>query len=754
MEHKFKYDWTLKDAIFTKDKGKVFSTFSCGGGSTMGYKLAGFDVIGNLEIDKDKNDAYVANHKPKYNFCEDIRKFKLRDDLPDELYNLDILDGSPPCFLAGTLVMTSNGLKPIEDVTTDDKVLTHNNRFKPVCITMRNKREGYYDVRFMGSLPIQATANHPFYVRTMKRTNEGRSFGEPHWKEVKDLVCKRKPNNEIVERDYVGIAINQNAIVPSYKDIVFDGAFFYMLGRWFGDGWVREFINDAPYSENIRYTKTKGACRMCGEPCMPHGRYKGWWSLYCSDVCRSRYNRKRRKKNRHTFIICCGKSDKDELQAIIERTGYRYHVSEQKSTYRFCIENKNLVEYVRQFGKGAENKHLTSDILDLPVDLLEQFIEGYLSADGCEKSNNEVSFASVSKELVYGMAACIHKVYHTSCCFGLSKGGEHTIEGRVVMAKDAYHARFRRQRNYHTHSICEDGYIWTPFRDMEYFNEEVDTYNLSVLDDNSYTVNNLIYHNCLAFSMVGDREEAWGKESKREGVEVAQTWDDLFFDQIDLAKKLQPKVCICENVKGILLGNAIDYVRRIYEAFDEAGYYCRHFLLNGSKMGVPQRRERVFFVCLRKDLAEPFLEQYNLFEQKPAIDMTFNEPPIYYGEFADEEGRDLGGKKMPLLWDERKEGDIGMQDAHERIYGKKSFYSQMYLYKNKIPSTLTAHEDSLIPFHKKKYPSKDETCKISSYPTDYDFGKNTFFELCGRSVPPVMMAQISSRVYEQWLSKI
>ena len=44
--HKFPYNWTLKDAVFTKDKGKVFSCFACGGGSTMGYKLAGFDVLG------------------------------------------------------------------------------------------------------------------------------------------------------------------------------------------------------------------------------------------------------------------------------------------------------------------------------------------------------------------------------------------------------------------------------------------------------------------------------------------------------------------------------------------------------------------------------------------------------------------------------------------------------------------------------------------------------------------------------------
>ena len=64
--HAFPYRWTLADANFTKDKGKVFSCFACGGGSTMGYKLAGFDVLGCNEIDPKMMEAYKANHNPKY----------------------------------------------------------------------------------------------------------------------------------------------------------------------------------------------------------------------------------------------------------------------------------------------------------------------------------------------------------------------------------------------------------------------------------------------------------------------------------------------------------------------------------------------------------------------------------------------------------------------------------------------------------------------------------------------------------------
>ena len=63
----------------------------------MGYKLAGCEVLGCNEIDPRMNKVYVANHKPKYNYLMDIRDFNKLDDLPEELFHLDILDGSPPC---------------------------------------------------------------------------------------------------------------------------------------------------------------------------------------------------------------------------------------------------------------------------------------------------------------------------------------------------------------------------------------------------------------------------------------------------------------------------------------------------------------------------------------------------------------------------------------------------------------------------------------------------------------------------------
>lgn len=94
------WKWTMKDDYPKEKNGlKVFSCFACGGGSTMGYKLAGCDVIGCCEIDPKMNEVYIKNHHPKHNFLMDIRKFNkiAVNELPEELFDLDILDGSPPC---------------------------------------------------------------------------------------------------------------------------------------------------------------------------------------------------------------------------------------------------------------------------------------------------------------------------------------------------------------------------------------------------------------------------------------------------------------------------------------------------------------------------------------------------------------------------------------------------------------------------------------------------------------------------------
>ena len=271
-------------------------------------------------------------------------------------------------------------------------------------------------------------------------------------------------------------------------------------------------------------------------------------------------------------------------------------------------------------------------------------------------------------------------------------------------------------------------------------------YNLDILDGSPP---------CSSFSMAGNRENDWGKEKKFKEGQAKQILDTLFFDFIDLAQELQPKIVIAENVKGLLLGAAINYVRQIYKAFDEAGYYCQHFLLNASKMGVPQRRERVFFICLRKDLATQFLYQKDMFEQMPKIKMDFNEKAILYKEFK----TGILGKELTdetkNIWEQRLDTDTDLGSIHERISGNIKRFQVKFIKDEKTPYTIAAGSDS-IPI-KMDFPNRieeNEIKMIGSFPQDYNFLKNEVGYLVGMSVPPVMTAQIATEIYNQWLSLI
>lgn len=259
---------------------------------------------------------------------------------------------------------------------------------------------------------------------------------------------------------------------------------------------------------------------------------------------------------------------------------------------------------------------------------------------------------------------------------------------------------------------------------------------------------------CSSFSVAGSREEAWGKKKKfREG-QAEQVLDTLFFDFIDLAKRLQPKVVVAENVKGLLMGEAKAYVTRIHEEFEAARYYVKHWLFDASTMGVPQRRERVFFVCLRKDLAKPFLIPDGLFDMTPLLNLKFNEPIIPMSDVTDYSGREFSSPVIRKLWENRKHGDSNQGAANERLFGKGSNFNQAYVYQDKVCPTLASKESCLIHFDQPRYLGKSEVCCISSFPQDYNFAGQSPHYICGMSVPPVMMAQVASAIWEQWLSKI
>ena len=255
---------------------------------------------------------------------------------------------------------------------------------------------------------------------------------------------------------------------------------------------------------------------------------------------------------------------------------------------------------------------------------------------------------------------------------------------------------------------------------------------------------------CSSFSMAGNREKDWGKEKVfREG-QAEQVLDTLFFDFIDLAKKLQPKIVVAENVKGLLLGEAKQYVRQIYREFDLAGYYCQHWLLDASKMGVPQRRERVFFIAFRKDLAAPFMKQVDLFTVAPELNFKWNETEIPFSELSDDTDIRIDLPKVAgELWYKCKAGE-SLSSVPE---SNGNFFNDIKVSKEKVLPTL-ASQNKVYHSDIPRRLNNVEYLLGATFPIDYDTKGMKAFYICGMSVPPVMTAQIAKQVYEQWLSKL
>lgn len=245
---------------------------------------------------------------------------------------------------------------------------------------------------------------------------------------------------------------------------------------------------------------------------------------------------------------------------------------------------------------------------------------------------------------------------------------------------------------------------------------------------------------CSVFSTIGERENGWGKEKVfREG-QAKQRLDDLFFWFIKIAEKLKPKIVIAENVSGLIKGNAKGYVNEIFKAFDEAGYSTQLFLLNAAYMGVPQKRERCFFVARRKDTNFPKLR------------LNFNETPITFGEVRTEKGREFANKdcEVAQMLRLRRKPDKDLADIYERVKGRTSGFASKIHHDDEPAGTNVAGGNAFRYCDGLNLTDQDYI-NIQTFPQDYDFAGQPVKYITGMSVPPVMMANLAKEVYDQWL---
>jgi DNA (cytosine-5)-methyltransferase 1 len=204
-------------------------------------------------------------------------------------------------------------------------------------------------------------------------------------------------------------------------------------------------------------------------------------------------------------------------------------------------------------------------------------------------------------------------------------------------------------------------------------------------------------------------------------------------------KKLKPKVVISENVSGLIKGKARGYVKQIFKQFDMAGYSTQFFLLNAAFMGVPQKRERVFFISTRKDLL------------LPKIKLSFSENPIPFSEIEEKiNGTPAELAMTPLMkyyW-----GLCAAGKYFSSVHPRKSFFNFYKISKDIPLCTLTSSSgDKVFHYETPRKLSDKEWLNGQTFPLDFKCKKTVLRYAIGMSVPPFMMKKISEQVMEQLL---
>jgi len=244
---------------------------------------------------------------------------------------------------------------------------------------------------------------------------------------------------------------------------------------------------------------------------------------------------------------------------------------------------------------------------------------------------------------------------------------------------------------------------------------------------------------CAAFSTAGAREKNWGKEKDYEGIK--QVKDDLVYVYCDTIEKLKPKVFLLENVSGLAKGNAKVYLQNVVKRLSKT-YNVQVFLLYAASMGIPQIRNRIFVIGHRKDFKLPKLE------------LDFSVPQLgfevtkKYWDLDDEFGYYIYKYASYELAKTLKIGE-----EHNKRFNLKKAHPKRPCYTILENQSGKNGVGVLHPYKYRKL-NLEEVRMLCTFPKDYDFLDINGISVMGRSVLPVMMANISHQVYLQWLSKI
>lgn len=432
--------------------------------------------------------------------------------------------GSCPCFPSGTLVLSSKGIIPIESISVGDMVWTHQNRWRKVLSTGSDYKEVGI-LKGHGHYGLVTTSNHPFLSLDRKIRN----------------ARKNGHNKKIYE-------VSEPAWVNAEN----------MPSRW--------WCMPSHYPETA-FTKPLGIKLDMRRLMLLAGFYVGdGWIDKRSDV--------------QGIVLGLSESKTKEFLSFFEESGV-VKVHKEATCNKVRYRDKAIAHFFSEnFGQKSLNKRIPSWVLFLDDESKHAFLQGWHLTDGTRRlQKGSMRLTTTSRNLaIVGRMLLVSMGYAVSMRKVVVKK-EKNIQGRLVHQNDYYVINYSQNTRYKI-EIGDHAYqkakSWA-VRDARLL---VKVYNIEVENDNSYTADGIIVHNCQPFSVAGKQQ------AQKDDRHLWPYWYRLI-------REYKPATVFAEQVTGAI---AFGWLDQVADDLEAEGYAFGAVVLPACSVGAPHKRDRLWFL--------------------------------------------------------------------------------------------------------------------------------------------------------------
>lgn len=265
---------------------------------------------------------------------------------------------------------------------------------------------------------------------------------------------------------------------------------------------------------------------------------------------------------------------------------------------------------------------------------------------------------------------------------------------------------------------------------------------------------------CQGFSMVGTRNHSDERNS-------------LYLQYVRFVEEIKPKFFILENVKGLLTLKKGYFKEDILNRFSGLGYNVNFEVLKASNFGVPQNRERVFFVGLRKDIfgdkffefpssgEDNFVTTFDALADLPSLD-NGEDKEVYRCSPMNEFQRFMRKNSEKIMNNDitnhtQQTKDIialvpdggSIRDLDEEYYQVRKYNAAFKRMNSKGASTtIDCGHRNYFHYKENRVPTVRESARIQTFTDDYFFtgSKTSQYTQVGNAVPALLAKKIARNI--------